>query len=221
MVVPDPAGRLRVLPCRLTSTIQLARASLSEFTNSHGDGGSLDNTRQKGYNVELWARLWWRVKRIWSTSHKRSGCISSRPSLRVSDVDFARDRIYIRRLKGSISGEWPLLPEVAKAIKRWLKARQKLGLGNKTTLFVTRQGTPIHRSTLHLLMRKYGEKANIPEHKRHFHVLKHTRAMHLLEETHDIVGTKDWLGHKNIQNTMKYVQVLGFHRWEFAQNLKG
>ena len=141
--------------------------------------------------------------------------------IRVPDVDFARDRIYIRRLKASISGEWPLLPEVAKAIKRWLKARQKLGLGSKTALFVTRQGTPIHRTTLHLLMRKYGEKANIPEHKRHFHVLKHSRAMHLLEETHDIVGTKDWLGHKNIQNTMKYVQVLGFHRWEFAQNLKG
>ena len=141
--------------------------------------------------------------------------------IRVSDVDFARDRIYIRRLKGSISGEWPLLPEVAKAIKRWLKARQKLGLGDKTMLFVTRQGTPIHRSTLHLLMRKYGEKANILEHKRHFHVLKHSRAMHLLEETHDIVGTKDWLGHKNIQNTMKYVQVLGFHRWEFADKLVG
>jgi len=141
--------------------------------------------------------------------------------LRVSDVDFARDRIFIRRLKGSISGEWPLLPEVAKALKRWLRVRQKLGLGDKTMLFVTRQGTPIHRSTLHLLVRKYGKKANIPEHKRHFHVLKHTRAMHLLEETHDIVGTKDWLGHKNIQNTMKYVQVLGFHRWEFAQSLKG
>lgn len=141
--------------------------------------------------------------------------------IRLADLDFARDRIYIRRLKGSISGEWPLLPEVARAIKRWLKARQKAGFGEKATLFVSRQGNPIHRSTLHLLMRRYGKLAGIPEHKRHFHVLKHSRAMHLLEQTRDIVGTKDWLGHKNIQNTMKYVQVLGIHRWEFAQKLRG
>jgi len=162
-----------------------------------------------------------RDKAVFITAYTYGLRASEVGMLRVSDVDFARDRIFIRRLKGSISGEWPLLPEVAKAIKRWLRVRQKQGLGDKTALFVTRQGTPIHRSTLHLLMRKYGERAGIPEHKQHFHVLKHSRAMHLLEETHDIVGTKDWLGHKNIQNTMKYVQVLGFHRWEFAQNLKG
>jgi site-specific recombinase XerC len=137
----------------------------------------------------------------------------------LADVDFARDRIYIHRLKGSISGEWPLLPEVEKWLKHWLKARQKAGLGNKAYLFVSNRGTPIHRSTLHLLMRKYGELAGIPEHKRHFHAIKHTRAMHLLESTHDIVGTKDWLGHRRIENTMKYVQVLGFHRWEFAERL--
>ena len=140
--------------------------------------------------------------------------------IRTADVDFARDRIYIHRLKGSISGEWPLLPDVAKAIKRWVKIRQKLGFGDKTVLFISRQGTPIDRSTLHLLMRKYGEQAGIPLHKCHFHALKHTRAMHLLEQTHDIVGVKDWLGHKNIQSTMKYVQVLGFQRVEFAGQLK-
>jgi len=113
--------------------------------------------------------------------------------LRLADIDFARDRLYIRRLKGSISGEWPLLPDVAKAIKRWLKKRQTQGWADKQTLFLSRQGMPIHRSTLHLLMRKYGEKANIPEHKRHFHVL---------------------------QNTMKYVQLLGIHRFQFAQKLR-
>ena len=140
--------------------------------------------------------------------------------IRTADIDFARDRIYVHRLKGSISGEWPLLPNVAKAIKRWVKTRQKLGFGNKTVLFVSRQGTPIDRSSLHLLMRKYGGRAGIPSHKQHFHALKHTRAMHLLEQTHDIVGVKDWLGHKSIQSTMKYVQILGFQRFEFAGQLK-
>jgi integrase len=160
-----------------------------------------------------------RDKAIFTTAYTYGLRASEVGLIRLADVDFARDRIYIHRLKGSISGEWPLLPDVERALKRWLKARQKAGLGNKTFLFVTNRGTSIHRSTLHLLMRKYGEKADIPEHKRHFHVLKHTRVMDLLEKTHDIVGTRDFVGHKRIENTMKYVQLLGFHRWEFAERL--
>ena len=161
-----------------------------------------------------------RDKAIFLTAYTYGLRASEVGLLRLADVDFARDRLYIRRLKGSISGEWPLLPDVAKAIKRWLKLRQKNGWANKQALFLSRQGTPIHRTTLHLLMKKYGEIANIPPHKRHFHVLKHSRAMHMLEDTADIVGCKDWLGHKNIQNTMKYVQLLGIHRFQFARKLR-
>jgi integrase/recombinase XerD len=139
--------------------------------------------------------------------------------LRVTDIDFARDRIYIRRLKGSISGEWRLMPEVEKALKRWLQERQRRGWGDKAALFLSNRGLPIDRTTLHVLMRKYGEAAGLPPHKRHFHVLKHTAAAHLLEATHDIVGTKDWLGHRNISSTMRYVQLLGFHRDQFAEAL--
>jgi len=160
-----------------------------------------------------------RDKAIFLTAYTYGLRASEVGLIKVSDVDFARDRIYIRRLRGSISGEWPLLPEVSRAIKRWLRERQRKGLGEKITLFVSRQGTPIDRTTLHRFMGKYGEEAGIPPHKRHFHVLKHSRAMHLLEQTHDIVGVKDWLGHKNIQNTVKYVQVLGFHRWQFAEQI--
>lgn len=139
--------------------------------------------------------------------------------LRVSDLNFANDRVYIRRLKGSISGEWRLLPDVEQALKRWLKERQRRGWGEKAALFLSNRGLPIDRTTLHVLMRKYGELAGLPPHKRHFHAIKHTAAMHLLEETHDVAGVKDWLGHRNIQNTMRYVQLLGFHRDEFAERL--
>lgn len=139
--------------------------------------------------------------------------------LRVADIDLNRERIFIRRLKGSISGEWPLLPDVTRVLKRWLREREALGWGQRSALFLSQQGLPISRTMLHVLMRKYGKLAKLPPHKRHFHVLKHTRVMHLLEQTHDIVGTQHWVGHKNITNTMHYVHLVGFHREEFARQL--
>lgn len=60
---------------------------------------------------------------------------------------------------------------------------------------------------LDVLMKRYGVLAKTPKGKRHFHCLKHSIATHLLEATGDIMFVKDWLGHKNIQNTLVYAQL--------------
>ncbi len=38
-------------------------------------------------------------------------------------------------------------------------------------------------------------------------MLKHSIATHLLDAGADIMFVKDWLGHKNIQNTIVYLQL--------------
>ena len=58
---------------------------------------------------------------------------------------------------------------------------------------------------LDVLIKKYGEKAKIPKSKRHFHVLKHSIATHLLDDGEaDIRFVQDWLGHADIKNTTIY-----------------
>ena len=55
-------------------------------------------------------------------------------------------------------------------------------------------------------MKYYCSFTSIPRDKWHFHALKHTRAMELMEtDGFDVRDVQWWLGHKYIANTMIYL----------------
>jgi integrase len=146
---------------------------------------------------------------IENKEHKAIFLIAYRHGLRASEVgmikleDIQDGRIRIVRAKHSQGGEYPMQPDEIKAVKAWTKER-----GNSTPwLFPTQRGSPVSRFTLDKLMKFYGKKADIPVDKRHFHVLKHSIATHLLDAGADIRFVQDWIGHKNIQNTVVYAQI--------------
>lgn len=128
--------------------------------------------------------------------------------LRVSDLDLKRLRVMLHRLKGSLSGEHPLQADEARALKAWLKNRDT----DSPLLFPSRRGLPISRQMLDVLMKSYGEEAAIPKDKRHFHVLKHSIATHLLNAGAELRFLQDWLGHSNIQNTVIYTALVSTSR---------
>lgn len=128
--------------------------------------------------------------------------------LRVSDLDLKRLRVMLHRLKGSLSGEHPLQTDEARALKAWLKSRDT----DSPILFPSRRGLPISRQMLDVLMKGYGEEAAIPTDKRHFHVLKHSIATHLLDASAELRFVQDWLGHSNIQNTVIYAALVSTSR---------
>lgn len=133
--------------------------------------------------------------------------------LRVDDLDLKRLRVMLHRLKGSLSGEHPLQADEARALKAWLKHRDT----DSPILFPSRRGLPISRQMLDVLMKQYGEEASIPKEKRHFHVLKHSSATHLLDAGADLRFVQDWLGHSNIQNTVIYTSLVSTSREQKAR----
>jgi integrase len=129
--------------------------------------------------------------------------------LQCADFDERQYRLRITRLKKSLAGVHPLQPDEVKAIKAYLRTRSS----DAPPLFVTNRNQPIHRSTLDVLMKKtYGELAGIPEDKRHFHVLKHSIATHLLDAGADLRFVQDWVGHASIKNTVIYAQLTNRRR---------
>jgi site-specific recombinase XerD len=123
--------------------------------------------------------------------------------LQRADVDTKQGSVSIHRLKGSISGVYPMQPDVLKAIRSYLRTREDESL----YLFLSNRQVPISRYTLHHLMQTYREVAGLPMEKRKFHCLKHSIATYLLDAGADLAFVKDWLGHANIQNTTIYARL--------------
>ena len=132
--------------------------------------------------------------------------------LQLSDLRMDASRIFIHRLKGSISAEHKLNPDEVKVLRSWLRER-----GDKPgALFPSNRGTGIKRTMIANLMNRYREYAHLPVErgKCGFRVLKHSIATAALRATRDIAAVQDFLGHKDIHSTLAYAKVVSETRDE-------
>jgi integrase/recombinase XerD len=135
--------------------------------------------------------------------------------LQIDELNLEQQRMTIQRLKGSLAGIHPLRADEVKALKAYLRERKS----PSPTLFLSQRGKPISRRQLDTLMKHYGELAEIPASKRHFHVLKHSIATHLLDAGADLRFVQDWVGHASIKNTVIYAQLTSRRRDEEARKV--
>jgi integrase len=77
-------------------------------------------------------------------------------------VDVKQGRISIHRLKGSISGVYPMQPDVLKALRSYLRTQ----VDESPYLFISNRNVPRSHFMLHHLMQTYGELAGLPVEKR-------------------------------------------------------
>jgi integrase/recombinase XerD len=122
--------------------------------------------------------------------------------LQRDDIHSQQGRIYIHRVKGSVSKTYPLQPDDWRRIRAYLRTRED----DSPYLFISTRGMPLERRSYWDLMQRYGRLARIPKAKRRFHALRHAIAVHLLDAGADVAFVQDRLGHANIQNTMVYMR---------------
>jgi site-specific recombinase XerD len=120
------------------------------------------------------------------------------------------ERIWITRLKGGISGEYPIHPTTRRLLWEYLEQRG----ADSPYLFATRQSDarPISPSTIYHVFRAYADAAELPADRRHPHVLRHSIAVHLMNAGWDAADVQDWLGHRDIASTMVYAAVTNKRR---------
>jgi type 1 fimbriae regulatory protein FimB len=129
--------------------------------------------------------------------------VSEASRLKLDQVDTDTRVLHVVRLKRGLSTDHPLRADELRAISAWLKERDRLNVPAAIrTFFVSERRRPLHRSTVNLLLEKYSA-ASLPLHA-HPHMLRHACGYALADQGADTRLIQDYLGHRNIQHTVRY-----------------
>ncbi|MFI8417436.1 tyrosine-type DNA invertase [Serratia sp. NPDC078593] len=129
--------------------------------------------------------------------------VSELRGLRLEDIDLTTNRIHVARLKNGFSVQHPIQTRERIAIMKWLGQRSRYLEADSPWLFLSRHGGQISRQQLYRLIKTYGELAGISV-QVHPHMLRHSCGFALADKGVDTRLIQDYLGHRNIQNTVIY-----------------
>lgn len=128
--------------------------------------------------------------------------VSEACGLKLSQVDTESRCLHVARLKQGLSTTHPLRTDELRTIKAWLKERAAMAPPGDS-FFVSERRTPLSRKTVWACVRRYGELANLPL-PAHPHMLRHACGFALADQGADTRLIQDYLGHRNIQHTVRY-----------------
>jgi hypothetical protein len=121
--------------------------------------------------------------------------------LQWHQVELAAGRLHVRRVKSGTPSVHPLQGDELRALRRLQR-----GQPPSSHVFATERGGPMTPKGFNTLMRRIGERARMPF-PVHPHMLRHACGYALANAGHDTRALQAYLGHKNIQHTVRYSEL--------------
>ncbi len=131
--------------------------------------------------------------------------VSELIDIRIRDIDFDTSRLFVRRIKGSLSTHQPIEGDELRALRAWLRERDGRADAHSSYLFLSERG-PMTRQAINYLLKQVAERAKLPFHV-HPHMLRHSTGYYLANRGNDTRLVQDYLGHKNINHTVRYTRT--------------
>jgi type 1 fimbriae regulatory protein FimB len=129
--------------------------------------------------------------------------VSEATGLRRDQLNLGRARLWVKRLKNSLSVEHPIPGDELRAIKRYLATRKD----KLPWLFVSEREAPMTRQAVNYLIRSAGQKAKLG--RVWPHMLRHSCGYYLANTGVDLRTAQDYLGHRDPKHTVRYTRVAG------------
>src|SRR2546425_10803885 len=128
--------------------------------------------------------------------------VSEACGLRWSQVDIESRILHVARLKQGLSTTHPLRTDEIRSIKSWLVERAKMQPETDAFFISERRGS-LSRKTVWVMIGRDGGLAGLPV-EAHPHMLRHACGFALADQGADTTLIQDYLGHRNIQHTVRY-----------------
>jgi type 1 fimbriae regulatory protein FimE len=135
--------------------------------------------------------------------------VAYRHGLRASEVcglewhqiELDQGRLHVRRAKHGTPSVHPIRSEEIRALRRLRRENP-----TEAYVFVSERGGPISPMGFHHLIARLGKAAKMPF-AVHPHMLRHACGFKLANDGHDTRALQHYLGHKNIQHTVRYTEL--------------
>jgi integrase len=121
--------------------------------------------------------------------------------LRWEQVDFKAAVLHVRRAKKRTPATHPIRGDEMRALRR-LQRESAPG----PFLFVSERGAPFTTAGFAKLVERAGRAAGLAF-KAHPHMLRHACGFALANAGHDTRALQAYLGHRNIQHTVRYTEL--------------
>jgi type 1 fimbriae regulatory protein FimB/type 1 fimbriae regulatory protein FimE len=127
--------------------------------------------------------------------------VSELLNLKWSDIDLENRTIYVRRLKGSESAYHPLSVQSHTLLMEHHRKRPESAASEPSQLLFTIGSNAVYKITQQLGLKA---KIAVPVHP---HMLRHSAGFALVNKNVDLRVIQEYLGHKNVQHTVRYTKL--------------
>jgi type 1 fimbriae regulatory protein FimB/type 1 fimbriae regulatory protein FimE len=136
--------------------------------------------------------------------------VAYRHALRASEicdlqwhqVELDHGRMHVRRAKNGTPSVHAIRGDEIRALSK-LRGESPI---EASYVFVTERGGPMSTIGFHHLIQNLGKAAKMPF-SLHPHMLRHACGYKLANDGHDTRALQHYLGHKNIQHTVRYTEL--------------
>jgi type 1 fimbriae regulatory protein FimB/type 1 fimbriae regulatory protein FimE len=127
--------------------------------------------------------------------------VSELCSLRWDQVDFGRGLLHVRRVKNGTPSVHPMGGIEIRGLRRLLREQPE-----SRHVFTTERRAPMTTAGFRKMLARIGENAEFPF-PVHPHMLRHACGYKLANDGQDTRALQHYLGHKNIQHTVRYTEL--------------
>jgi type 1 fimbriae regulatory protein FimB/type 1 fimbriae regulatory protein FimE len=122
--------------------------------------------------------------------------------LRWDQIDFAAGTLHVRRVKQGTPATHPIIGDELRALRRLQREQEP----SSPFVFTSERGAPFSTSGFARMIERAGQTAGLAF-KAHPHMLRHACGYALANKGHDTRALQAWLGHRNIQHTVRYTEL--------------